>query len=270
MAAKKMAFRRILAQTDLAFWCIHDHVGVLSVLGLPTLAAFVASALGAVSFFRNTVPPEDGFLVFLGTILASVWLLLVFIACPLPCAVFAWKLASEEQPTAGECYAFCVRRSGRLIWAFVRLVLAWLAASLFWPVMLWLLPRTCFVPMVALFENERKVFRRAARVLREDNAVVTVGLIYTGMALVLAGVVFLPRVLFSTRAFGSNLLESSTQAAIVEWLWVVEGTTLAVLLTAIAMCWSLSLTFVYHDIRSTREGEQLKKRIEALGERLAL
>jgi hypothetical protein len=45
--------------------------------------------------------------------------------------------------------------------------------------------------------------------------------------------------------------------------------SVAILLTAIAMSWWISLTFVYHDIRWHREGERLKRRIALLRGRLA-
>jgi hypothetical protein len=40
--------------------------------------------------------------------------------------------------------------------------------------------------------------------------------------------------------------------------------SVAILLTAIAMSWWISLTLVYHDIRWVREGEDLKRRIALL------
>ncbi len=56
---------------------------------------------------------------------------------------------------------------------------------------------------------------------------------------------------------------------IVDNLWIFETMSVTVLLTAIAMGWWISLTLVYHDIRSVREGEDLKRRIALLRAKLA-
>ena len=50
---KKSLVRRILVQTDCAFWCIHDHLDVLAFLGLPTLGVLVAGALAVVGAWRT-------------------------------------------------------------------------------------------------------------------------------------------------------------------------------------------------------------------------
>ena len=57
---------------------------------------------------------------------------------------------------------------------------------------------------------------------------------------------------------------------VVDQLWIFETMSVAVLLTAIAMSWWISLTLVYHDIRSVREGEDLKRRIARLRAKLAV
>ena len=60
---KTSILRRILVQTDCAFWCIHDHLDVLAYLGLPTLAALLASALALVGIWRTwDFPPVVDFL----------------------------------------------------------------------------------------------------------------------------------------------------------------------------------------------------------------
>ena len=60
---------------------------------------------------------------------------------------------------------------------------------------------------------------------------------------------------------GAHLLDERWRPAVVERLWIFETMSVAILLTAIAMSWWISLTFVYHDIRWNREGENLKRRI---------
>ena len=57
---KTSLLRRILVQTDCAFWCIHDHVGVIAYLALPTLAALVIGALVLVGIWRTWDFPVAG------------------------------------------------------------------------------------------------------------------------------------------------------------------------------------------------------------------
>ena len=126
--------------------------------------------------------------------------LFIFTAFPLPCAVFAWKAAGGEVATAGECFAWCRRRAGRLCWLLFRLSLIWLGSLLFFGLpLLWFWPRTCLTPLVALFEDERRIFRRSRRMLREDSACSLMGFLYLGMGIVLGGLIVLPRLLFGTR-----------------------------------------------------------------------
>jgi hypothetical protein len=266
---KRSLFQRILVQTDCAFWCIHDHVDVIAFLALPTVAALVASALVFVRIWRTwDLPGPVVFFIALWPV--SLLLLFVFTALPLPCAVFAWKIASGEPATAGECFAFCGRRLGRLMGVFVCLGLMWVGSLLLLGIpLLYVWPRTCLAPLVALFEDDRRIFRRSRRILREDYAVPLLGFLYLGMGLVLAGLVVLPRLLLGTPMLGAHLLDASWRPAIVDQLWIFETTSVAILLTAIAVTWSISLTLVYHDIRWVREGEDLKRRIALLRAKLA-
>lgn len=266
---KTSLLRRILVKTDCAFWCIHDHVGVIAYLALPTLAALVLSALVLVGMWRTWDIP--GPVVFLIAALPVPFLLLfIFTALPLPCAVFAWKTAVGEPVTAGECYAWCWRKKGRLVSVFFRLGLLWLVSLLFfWIMLLVVWPRTCLTPLVALFEDERRIFRRSRRILRDDSGVTLMGSLYLGMGIVLGGLVILPRLLFGTPMLGAHLLDERWRPAIVDHLWIFETTSVAILLTAIAVNWWISLTLVYHDIRWTREGEDLKRKIAILRAKLA-
>ncbi len=139
--------------------------------------------------------------------------LFIFTAFPLPCAVFAWKAAQGETATAGECFAWCWRRAGRLLWVLIRLGLLWLVSLLFFGLpLLWVWPRTCLTPLVALFEDERRIFRRSRRMLREDLAVPLMGFLYLGMGIVLGGLVVLPRLLFGTPVLGAHLLDAQLAA----------------------------------------------------------
>ena len=135
--------------------------------------------------------------------------------------------------------------------------------------LLWVWPRTCLTPLVALFEDERRIFRRSRRMLREDIGVSLMGFLYLGMGIVLGGLIVLPRLLLGTPALGAHLLDERWRPMIVDNLWIFETMSVTILLTAIAMSWWISLTLVYHDIRSVREGEDLKRRIALLRAKLA-
>jgi hypothetical protein len=261
---KTSLLRRIVVQTDCAFWCIHDHLDVLAYLGLPTLAALLATALVLVGTWRSAgFPAAVDFLI--AAVLVPFLMLLIFTALPLPCAVFAWKTALGESATVGECFAWCRRRAGRLLSVLIRLGLLWLLSLLFFGLpLLWVWPRTCLAPLIALFEDERRIFRRSRRVLREDFGVSVLGFLYLGMGIVLGGLVALPRLLLGTPMLGAHLLEARWRPVIVDRLWIFETMSVAILLTAIAMNWWISLTLVYHDIRWNREGEDLKRRIALL------
>jgi hypothetical protein len=262
--------RRILVQTDCAFWCIHDHVDVLAWLGLPTLAALLSSALALVGMWRTwDLPAVVDYLV--AAVIVPFVALCVFTALPLPCAVFAWKTAGGVSATAGECFAWCWRKSGRLLWVFACLAPLWLGSLfLFGLPLLWVWPRTCLAPLIALFEDERRIFRRSRRVLREDFGVPVLGLLYLAMGIVLGGLVVLPRLLLGTPMLGAHLVEARWRPAIVDNLWIFETMSVSILLTAIAMNWWISLTLVYHDIRWIREGEDLKRKIALLRAKLAV
>ena len=109
LVRKHRLLRRILVQTDCAFWCIHDHLDVLAYLGLPTLAVLLGSALALVGVWRTwDFPPVVDFLA--AGVVFPFLALCIFTALPLPCAVFAWKAAHGETATVGECFAWCRRR----------------------------------------------------------------------------------------------------------------------------------------------------------------
>ncbi len=271
MARKKTSIlRRTLLQTDCGFWCIHDHLDVLAFLGLPTLAVVLVSALGLVGVWRAWELPWWVNLLG-GALIVPFLALCIFTALPLPCAVFAWKTADGEPATAGECFAFCRRRGGRLFWILFRMALLWVGSLLLLGLpLVWVLPRTSLAPLVGLFEDTRKVFRRSGRIMREDSGVALVGFLYLAMGVVMGGLVVLPRLLLGTPMLGAHLLDERWRPAVVERLWIFETMSVAILLTAIAMSWWITLTFVYHDVRRNREGESLKRRIAVLRDKLAV
>jgi hypothetical protein len=266
---KTSLLRRILVQSDCAFWCIHDHLNVLAYLALPTLAVLLAGVLVSVGIWRTwEFSVEVNFLI-LGVLLPFL-VMLIFTVLPLPCAVFAWKTANGESPSAMECFSWCWRRPRRLLGVLIRLALLWLGSLVLLGIpLLWIWPRTCLAPLVALFEDERRIFRRSQRSLHEDMAVPFLASLYLGMGVVLGGLIALPRILFGTPMLGAHLVEASWLPVILDHLWIFEMMSVAILLTAIAMSWWISLTLLYHEIRWIREGEDLKRRIALLRDKLA-
>lgn len=261
-------FRRILVQADCAFWCVHEHPDVLAWLGLPTLLALLASALLTVAAARVWQFPEWLFALLASGLLPFV-ALMIFTVLPLPCAVFAWQRASGETATVGECFSRCWRRPGRLLGVIVRLALLFVVSILLAGIpLLWIWPRTCMAPLVAIFEDQPRIFRRSRRILREETGVHLIGGLYLIMALVLGGLIFLPRLTLGSRVLGAHIVEAAWQSWMLSYLWIFETLSIAILLTTLAMSWWISLTLVYHEIRRVREGEELRQRIAELRQKL--
>jgi len=262
-------FRQVLVRTDCAFWCIHDHPGPLAFLALPTLIAVILIAISLIGVYRTWGP--GGWAGYeAGVIVVPFLALVVFSIFPMPCVVYAWRVAEGQTPTVGECFAECRRRFGRLVSVFLRLVPLWLVSMIFLGLpLLYFWPRTCLAPLVALFENDRRIFRRSQRILGEGHAVTFLGFLFLAMALVLAGLVALPRIVLGTGAIGLNVLDEQWLTLINDNLWILEAISGAALLTAVAVGWWISLTLLYHDVREVREGEDLRRRITELKHVLA-
>jgi hypothetical protein len=260
MASRQTSLiRRSFSQVDLAFWCMHEHLRPLSVLALPSFLMISALAASVALVVRTwDLPPIYNFLLYgLCYPTVSLW---VFTFAPLPCAIFAWHRSQGRLLSPGECLAFLLARSGRLMGVATKLgfyyLLWFLLAGL---PLLWFWPRTCLAPMVALFEDDRHIFRRARRLLKEDVAVYVLAIVHFCLLVALAVLIFLPRILVA-----AELFETPLSAALAKYLWAAEVLGLAVLLSAISVSWSLSLTLLYDHVRQLREGEALRKRIAEL------
>jgi len=261
--------RRALVQSDRAFWCIHEHLDSLVLLAMPMVGCVLLAALASVLILRTWEFP-NWVNVLLGGIVLPLLSLLIFTVFPLPCAVFAWRLACGESATVRGCFAACAQRSGRLFSVVLRLILLWLfSLALFGLPLLWIWPRTCLTPLVALFEDQPRIFYRSRRILREDLAVYLLGSLYLAMAIVLAGVVYLPRFLLAFGALGAHFVASNWSTVILQYLWIFEVLSTTLLLSALAVSWWISLTLLYHEIRWVREGEDLRRRIFDVREALA-
>jgi hypothetical protein len=244
---------------DRSFWSLHDDLTTFALLGFPTFLALATLGAAVALVVRNYDP--DPAMAWVGwMVLVPVSAITIVTFLPLPCSVFAWSRAQGTTKTAGQCLTACARRSGRLL-----PIIAWLVFSycwwsmLFWIPLLVLWPRTCLAPMVALFEDQRRVFRRSRRLMREDHAIFVLAGLYLLLMLVLGSVIFLPRMILLTEMF-----RTPWAAALEESIWAFELVSGVLLLTGVAISWCIALTLFYHDLRHHREGESLRNRVEEL------
>jgi len=244
---------------DRSFWSLHDDLATFALLGVPTFAALAALGISTALVVRSfDLDPAAAF--FASSMLLPLSALTVMTFGPLPCSVFAWSRAQGTRLTAGECLSTCLGRLGRLFPVIVLLLLsyAWWAL-LFWLPTFFLWPRTCLAPMVALFEDQRRVFGRARKLMHEDHAIFVLAGLYLLLLLVLGGVVFIPRVILLADVF-----KTPWAARIEESIWAFELVVGIFSLTGVAVSWCVALTLFYHDLRRIREGESLRIRVDAL------
>src|SRR5207248_1683132 len=148
--------------------------------GLPMLATVGVTAAAVAGIWRTWQFPEWGNYLLAAILMPWVGLV-IFTVAPLPCAVFAWQRANGQDVTVRECFAWCRRRSGRLLRVMFRLAVIWFLSLILAGIPLIVLwPRTCLTPLVALFEDERRIFRRSRRILREDIAIYVLGGLFLG------------------------------------------------------------------------------------------
>jgi hypothetical protein len=268
MSKRQSQTRRALVQMDLAFWYMHAHFAQLAALGAPTLLAICVIAATAVTITRTWEVPAVLLYVLYALVVPTlvVW---VGVFLPLPTAVFAWRRASGSLPDTGECFRYCLSRWRRLLPVAVRLFFIYLLSFLlFGLLLLYFGPRTCAAPAIALFEEDRRVFQRARRLLKEDIAIRLLALLYFAILLALGFLLFLPRIVLATQG---RLVESSASRWLFDNLWIVEVLGSAALVSAIAVGWCISITLLYREVRVVREGEFLRDKISQLrGELLAV
>jgi len=219
----------------------------------------IGEVLLAVWFWR-TFEADAGIVFFFFAIIVPVCLLFTVTFFPLPCGVYTWFQAIGEPKSVGESLSFCVSRAGRVVPIMLRLG----ASYVLWFLLLGLpmlvyWPRGCLAPSVALFEERRDIFVRARRLLKEDVVIYVLSSLYFLMGLAVGGLIPLPRLLLL-----SEVLENEWTRLAGEWIWVFELTMASLLLTGMAICWTVALTFVYHDIRFRREGERIRQKIQVL------
>src|SRR5580692_2780380 len=117
--------RRALVQMDLAFWYLHAHFGQLTLLAAPTIVAVCGIAAVLVAILQNwDLHPFLLYILF--AILLPTVVVWVGTFLPLPSAVFAWRRASGTLPETGECFRYCLSRSGRLVPVALKLFFAYL------------------------------------------------------------------------------------------------------------------------------------------------
>jgi hypothetical protein len=244
---------------DRSFWSLHDDPTTYAILGLPTFVVFSTLGLSLVYTVR-TFEPDPGLQFLIWGIIVPWFAFVVTTFCPLPCSIYVWSQAHEENKPAGECFSELLGRLGRLI-----PVAAWLLVSftwwalLFWLPSLILWPRTCMAPVVALFEDQRHVFRRTRGLMHEDHAIYVLAGLYLLLTLVLGTMIFVPRTIFFV-----DIIKTPWLATLEDSIWAFELIAGTILLTGVAMSWCVSLTLFYHDLRYHREGESLRNKIDSL------
>jgi hypothetical protein len=253
--------RRALVQMDLAFWYLHAHFAQLAALAAPTLIAVFVVAAVLVAIMQVWSLP--GILLYvLYAIVVPTVVMWVAVFMPLPSAVFAWHRASGSLPETRECFRFCLSRLRRLVpvavWLFFTYFLWFIFLGL---PLLYFWPRTCAAPAIALFEDERRVFQRSRRLLKEDIAIRVLALLYFGIFLAMALLLFLPRILLATQG---RLVESVASRWLVDNLWIAEVLGCAILISGVAVGWCISMTLLYREVRIVREGEFLREKIEQM------
>ncbi len=253
--------RRALVQMDLAFWYLHAHFAQLAALATPTIVAVFGMAVVLVTVTQTWDLP--GVMLYaLYAIIVPTIVLWLGVFLPLPSAVFAWRRASGTLPETGECFQFCLRRMGRLIPVALRLFVSYFLWFVFFGVpLLYFGPRTCAAPAIALFEEERRIFPRSKRLLKEDTAIYILAALYLGIFLALLLLLFLPRIFLATQG---RLVESSISRWLADHLWIGEALGCAVLISAVAVGWCISMTLLYREVRIVREGEFLRDKIDEL------
>jgi hypothetical protein len=126
-------------------------------------------------------------------------------------------------------------------------------------------PRTCAATSVALFEQDRRIFQRARRLLKEDIAIRLLALLYFAIFLALGLLLFMPRIVLSAQG---RLVASSASRWVLDNLWIVETLGSALLVSGIAVGWCISITLLYREVRIVREGELLRDEIGKLRQEL--
>lgn len=270
--ARPSLIRRALVQMDLAFWYLHAHPADLAVLGLPTLVAISGLAVTVVGVLQAWDLPWPLLYVLFGVAVPTALLWLMMFA-PLPSAVFAWRRAGGTLPSTNECFSFVTGRALRLAPKAISIFFLLLLGVFFLGLPLLAYgPRISLVPIVVLFENESRAYRRSSRLLKEDLAIRLLAALYFGLSLVMALLLSLPRLfLLMTSKLGSGpngLLETPASRWIWDHLWIVESLGGGTLLAVISVAWCVSMTLLYRDIRMVREGERLRGKLESLRQQL--
>jgi hypothetical protein len=253
--------RRALVQMDLAFWYLHAHFAQLAALAAPTLIAVCGIAVALVVITQAWSLPGLVLYILYAVIVPTV-VLWAGIFMPLPSAVFAWRRAAGSLPETGECFRYCLSRWRRLLPVAIRSFFTYLLWFIFFGVPLFYFgPRSCAAPAVALFEEERRVFQRSRRLVKEDIAIRVLALLYFAIFLAIGLLLFLPRILLATQG---RFVESSVSRWVSANLWIAELLGCACLVAAIAVGWCISMTLLYREVRIVREGEFLRDKLQQL------
>jgi hypothetical protein len=261
--SSRTAFQQAGIQIDRAFWCIQDHPGKSLLLSLPALTALALVFVPALLVARHwDLPWYIWYLVYIVALPVTALMILTF--CPIPAAVLAYELARGTSPSVSSCFGAVGNRLGGLVR---------LGASLLWRYVLWMAffavpalvywPRSCLAPQVVLFENERRTLWRSRKLLSEEGGEIRcLFFLYLGLLLVFIILLFTPRILATAK-----LLDLEVLRILRDNLAVFEIAGVFLSLVILSTCWTLSVTFLYIEIRTVREGVELRNLLERVKEK---
>jgi hypothetical protein len=250
-------FHQAGTQLDRALWCFRDDPVTCLWLSLPS-AIGVAAAVALPALLLAT--PNAGELVPLLLPWVSVAMLgLTFAGVPF--AHYAFARVQGERPGAGLCFRRSFGRVGALTKLAFQLSWRYLGANLLaglpW---FYLAPKMGLAVQVTLFEREANSLPRCQKLLRDTPHTITLlALLHLGMlaALLALSLVSWLVVALLTKEGEPEMAGSSVfLAAQIAWGWIA--------LVLVLSSWTLSLTFLYTELRAVREGAGLWARLDRL------
>ncbi len=255
-------FHQTGTQLDRALWCFRDDPVTCLWLSLPS-AAVVAAMVGVPALLWG---PTWSDLNLYGWLAASGGAMLVLTFTGAPFAQYAYARVQGERPGPLVCIRRCFGRFATLLKLAFKLSWIYLLCNLLFGLPWFFFARRVGVSVqVALFEREPKVLRRCEKLLREaPSSISLLALLHVGMLAALAALCFAPLILVEILQRDG---EPGPDWSV--WLVVLQIAAGWAALVLVLSSFTLSLTFLYAEIRAVREGAGLWARVEHMRAALA-